>query len=137
MTATKTEQATAYHESGHAVAAYVMGLHPEWVSIEPTADARGMAFASGSDARAQATYAFAGPLSDKKFWGSTPVNEQSAGYGGDFDYVEAHLSTIHPHLKGSRDRGELLTDPIVVEVIGEAGDLVRRNWPAINRWRTD
>ena len=131
MTATKTEQATAYHESGHIIAAYAMGLFPEWVSVEPTADARGMAFASGSDAQAQAVYAVAGPLSDKMFWGSTPASEQHMGWGNDFDTIESALATIHPHLKGSRDRGELLTDPVVVEIIRESKEIVTRNWPAI------
>lgn len=112
----------AYHEAGHAIACYLMGLGPELATIEPTEDSQGHCAVAGRDLWK------ANPDMRKTWWGTrraagmvvvylagsaaeSTYTGRAAGDALDSDMleVEGHITLLTGESIGERRFEEYLT----------------------------
>jgi hypothetical protein len=129
-------EATAYHEAGHAVIAYVLGYRPQCVTIVPTADTAGHiihtnplhGFQLNPDTSDEArlriesliTICFAGPIAQKRY---NPRSWRRAH--GEWDYEK--IAELGLRVCGSAEQASAFIR--WREIV--ACDMVRAHWPHI------
>lgn len=91
------EKAVAYHESGHAVAAFIHGLEIECASVRPDEAYRGRVRAKPQgrpiDPRHLALTHLAGPAAQRHFAGECSYEEAREDYDLARDYVSSLLQS--------------------------------------------
>jgi hypothetical protein len=133
---TSQVEATAYHEAGHAVIAYVLGYRPQSVTIVPTVDTAGhiintnplhgfqLEIDSSAEARLRIesliTICFAGPIAQKRY---NPRSWRRAH--GQWDYEK--IAELGLRVCGSAEQASAFIR--WREIV--ACDMVRAHWPRI------
>jgi hypothetical protein len=129
-------EATAYHEAGHAVIAYVLGYRPQFVTIVPTLDTAGHIIHpnpldgcqrnpdSSDEARLRIesliTICFAGPIAQKRY---NPRSWRRAH--GQWDYEK--VAELGLRVCGSAEQARAFIRWREIA----ACDMVRAHWPRI------
>ena len=124
MAISQRDKSVSFHEAGHAVCAYRMGMKLGKLTIVPEGKTAGSCHATGGSCTSRAVYQIAGSVAETKYRTDSGLPVVNALCSSDLDGLELAVGVLSPQVTGSRARGTLLDDPTVLAIITEAQIMV-------------